>query len=62
MERIQSQFVGVELCFWNLEKAKKFYIETMGLVRSTSRPLCQVRRIADEYALRISNGASTQAA
>jgi predicted enzyme related to lactoylglutathione lyase len=31
MERIQSRFVGVELYFENLERAKKFYIETMGL-------------------------------
>ena len=31
MERIQAQFVGVELYFENLERARKFYIETMGL-------------------------------
>ena len=31
MERIQARFVGVELYFENLEGAKKFYIETMGL-------------------------------
>jgi predicted enzyme related to lactoylglutathione lyase len=31
MERIQARFVGVELYFENLERAKKFYIETMGL-------------------------------
>ena len=31
MERIRARFVGVELYFENLEKAKKFYIETMGL-------------------------------
>jgi predicted enzyme related to lactoylglutathione lyase len=31
MERIQAQFVGVELYFDNLERAKKFYSETMGL-------------------------------
>jgi predicted enzyme related to lactoylglutathione lyase len=31
MERIQAQFVGVELYFENLETAKKFYVETMGL-------------------------------
>jgi predicted enzyme related to lactoylglutathione lyase len=31
MERIHAKFVGVELYFENLERAKKFYIETMGL-------------------------------
>src|SRR5260370_4491515 len=31
MERIQARFVGVELYFDNLERAKKFYVETMGL-------------------------------
>jgi predicted enzyme related to lactoylglutathione lyase len=31
MERIQARFVGVELYFDNLERAKKFYIDTMGL-------------------------------
>jgi predicted enzyme related to lactoylglutathione lyase len=31
MERIQAQFVGVELYFEDLETAKKFYVETMGL-------------------------------
>jgi catechol-2,3-dioxygenase len=31
MERIQARLVGVELYFENLERAKKFYIETMGL-------------------------------
>jgi predicted enzyme related to lactoylglutathione lyase len=31
MDRIQAQFVGVELYFENLELAKKFYLETMGL-------------------------------
>jgi predicted enzyme related to lactoylglutathione lyase len=31
MERIQARFVGVELYFENLEGAKKFYIETLGL-------------------------------
>ena len=31
MERIQAQFVRVELYFENLERARKFYIETMGL-------------------------------
>lgn len=28
---IRAQFVGIELYFENLEKAKKFYIETLGL-------------------------------
>ena len=31
MERIRARFVGVELYFENLERAKQFYIETMGL-------------------------------
>jgi predicted enzyme related to lactoylglutathione lyase len=31
MERIQARFVGVELYFENLEQAKRFYLETMGL-------------------------------
>ena len=31
MERIRARFVGVELYFKNLERAKKFYVETMGL-------------------------------
>ncbi len=31
MNRIQARFVGVELYFEDLEKAKKFYLETMGL-------------------------------
>jgi predicted enzyme related to lactoylglutathione lyase len=31
MERIRAQFVGVELYFENLETAKRFYIETLGL-------------------------------
>jgi predicted enzyme related to lactoylglutathione lyase len=31
MERIQPQFIGVELYFDNLEMAKKFYVETLGL-------------------------------
>ena len=30
-KKIRAQFVGVELYFENLEKAKKFYIETLGL-------------------------------
>jgi catechol 2,3-dioxygenase-like lactoylglutathione lyase family enzyme len=31
MERIRAQFVGVELYFEDLETAKRFYIETLGL-------------------------------
>jgi predicted enzyme related to lactoylglutathione lyase len=31
MERIQARFVGVEVYFENLERVKKFYIETLGL-------------------------------
>ena len=31
MGRIRARFVGMELYFDNLERAKKFYIETMGL-------------------------------
>ena len=31
MERIHPQFIGVELYFNNLEMAKKFYVETLGL-------------------------------
>src|SRR3989442_14741381 len=37
MERIQARFVGVELYFKNLERAKKFYLETMGLEVSDER-------------------------
>ena len=31
MEKIQARFVGVELYFENLERAKRFYVETLGL-------------------------------
>jgi predicted enzyme related to lactoylglutathione lyase len=31
MDRIQARFVGVELYFDDLDKAKNFYIDTMGL-------------------------------
>ena len=31
MQQIQARFVGVELYFDNLERAKKFYLETLGL-------------------------------
>jgi predicted enzyme related to lactoylglutathione lyase len=31
MKPIQAQFVGVELYFENLDRAKKFYVETLGL-------------------------------
>ena len=34
MERIRAQIVGVELYFENLETAKRFYIETLGLEAS----------------------------
>jgi predicted enzyme related to lactoylglutathione lyase len=37
MERIRGQFVGVELYFENLEPAKRFYIETLGLEVSDER-------------------------
>jgi predicted enzyme related to lactoylglutathione lyase len=37
MERIRAQFVGVELYFENLETAKRFYIETLGLEVSDER-------------------------
>jgi predicted enzyme related to lactoylglutathione lyase len=33
-QRIASRFVGVELYFENLERAKKFYVETMDLTVS----------------------------
>jgi len=31
VEKIQARFVGVELYFENLERAKRFYVETLGL-------------------------------
>jgi len=31
MDRIQAKFIGIELYFDNLEMAKKFYTETLGL-------------------------------
>jgi predicted enzyme related to lactoylglutathione lyase len=31
MNKIQARFVGVELYFENLDRAKKFYAETLGL-------------------------------
>lgn len=31
MERIQARFIGVELYCENLDRARKFYIETLGL-------------------------------
>lgn len=31
MDRIEARFVGVELYFENLETAKEFYLETLGL-------------------------------
>jgi predicted enzyme related to lactoylglutathione lyase len=37
MERIEARFIGVELYFENLERAKEFYTETMGLEVSDER-------------------------
>jgi len=34
MQQIAARFIGVELYFENLEKAEKFYVETLGLVIS----------------------------
>ena len=31
MKRLEARFVGVELYFEDLEAAKRFYVETMGL-------------------------------
>jgi predicted enzyme related to lactoylglutathione lyase len=41
MNRIQARFVGVELYFKNLDRAKKFYAETMGLEISDEHALLQ---------------------
>jgi predicted enzyme related to lactoylglutathione lyase len=41
MKRIQARFVGVELYFENLDRAKKFYAETMGLEISGEDALLQ---------------------
>jgi predicted enzyme related to lactoylglutathione lyase len=38
MEPIQARFVGVELYFEDLERARKFYLETMGLEISDEQP------------------------
>jgi predicted enzyme related to lactoylglutathione lyase len=38
MERMQTRFVGVELYFEDLNRAKKFYLETMGLEISDEQP------------------------
>jgi len=38
MKRIGAQFVGVELYFEDLEKAKSFYVDTMGLKISDEQP------------------------
>jgi predicted enzyme related to lactoylglutathione lyase len=37
MQRFEAQFVGVELYFDDLEKAKEFYLDTMGLAVSEER-------------------------
>src|ERR1700751_3243949 len=42
MSQIQTQFLGVELYFENLERAKKFYLETLNLMLSEAQP--QTRR------------------
>jgi hypothetical protein len=41
MKRIQAPFVGVELYFENLDRAKKFYAETLGLEISEEHALLQ---------------------
>lgn len=38
MNRIQAQFVGIELYFENLDRAKRFYVETLGLMPSEDQP------------------------
>jgi predicted enzyme related to lactoylglutathione lyase len=38
MDRIQARFLGCELYFEDLEKAKKFYGETLGLQISDEQP------------------------
>src|ERR1700747_1176068 len=43
MSQIQAQFLGVELYFENLERAKKFYLETLNWMLSDAQP--QTRRI-----------------
>ena len=38
MSDISAQFVGVELYFEDLERAKKFYLDTLGLAISDEQP------------------------
>jgi predicted enzyme related to lactoylglutathione lyase len=64
MERIRARFVGVELYFKNLARAKKFYVETMGLEVSDEQIghhakfdsgagfLCLERKGAESYPLK----------
>ncbi len=42
MGRIHARFVGIELYFDDLKKAKKFYIETMGLDVSDEQVVFEV--------------------
>jgi predicted enzyme related to lactoylglutathione lyase len=34
MQKVEARFVGVELYFENLARARKFYVETLGLAAS----------------------------
>jgi predicted enzyme related to lactoylglutathione lyase len=38
MKRIEARFVGVEIYFDDLERAKKFYVDTLGLEISDEQP------------------------
>src|SRR5579864_7443489 len=38
MKHIDTRFVGVELYFEDLDKAKRFYVDTMGLEISDEQP------------------------
>jgi predicted enzyme related to lactoylglutathione lyase len=38
MKHIQAQFVGVELYFEDLDEAKRFYIDRLGLEISDEQP------------------------
>jgi predicted enzyme related to lactoylglutathione lyase len=61
MSQIQAQFLGVELYFENLERAKKFYLETLNLMLSDEQPghharfafdagfICLERKGAESY-------------
>lgn len=61
MQPVQAQFIGVELYFDDLEKAKKFYEETLGLAVSDEqtghyaqfdsggRFICLERKGAESY-------------